>query len=178
MWRRKIFFWLDSLNITPAERKVILILSIILIAVSLLNVTFRQRQKYHQSDYRKMEKIYRAKLAKAEKLDSMKHVKYYTSHSLTGNKAIKTSFKRSISKSRETNASKEISDSRVRDTLISINKAGLKSLMSLSGIGPKTARKIINYRGKHGPFPSLRSIKNVKGIGEKKFENIKSCISL
>jgi len=178
MWRRKLFFWLDRLNITPAERNTILIVAVLLISVSLFNLFLRQRQIYQSSDYRQMREIFRKKLALARKKDSLRKVKYYTAQSISGNKDIKVTFNDSIRNRSVIDSHKKNSKNRLADTLISINKAGLNRLMFLTGIGPKTARKIINYRGNHGPFRKLDSIKKVKGIGEKKFEKIKSHISL
>ena len=47
--------------------------------------------------------------------------------------------------------------------------------MTLPGIGEKTALKIIEYR-KTQVFKSIEDIKNVKGIGDKKYEKIKDLI--
>ena len=59
---------------------------------------------------------------------------------------------------------------------ININTANESELSSLPGIGDATALKIINYRNENGKFSSIDDIKNVKGIGENKFENIKDFI--
>lgn len=58
---------------------------------------------------------------------------------------------------------------------ISINSASKEELMTLPGIGEKTALKIIEYR-KAQAFKSIEDIKNVKGIGDKKYEKIKDLI--
>ena len=60
--------------------------------------------------------------------------------------------------------------------LININTASAGELTSLKGIGEKTAQSIIEYRQKNGPFKAIEDIKNLKGIGDKKFEAIKSSI--
>ena len=57
-----------------------------------------------------------------------------------------------------------------------INTANQTELETLSGIGPSTALKIINYKKEHGKFNNIEEIKNVPGIGESKFENIKEYI--
>jgi comEA protein len=59
---------------------------------------------------------------------------------------------------------------------VNINKAGEKELIKIPGIGPKTARNIINYRKVEGIFRVLTEIKNVKGIGDKKFDIIKQYV--
>lgn len=59
---------------------------------------------------------------------------------------------------------------------VNINTAKQTELETLTGIGPSTALKIINYRQENGEFKTIEDIKNVPGIGESKFENIKDSI--
>lgn len=59
---------------------------------------------------------------------------------------------------------------------ININTATESQLENLSGIGPSTAMKIVNYRKENGLFKSIEEIKNVPGIGESKFNAIKDNI--
>lgn len=61
---------------------------------------------------------------------------------------------------------------------ISINKATYEELITLPGIGPKTAERIIEYRDTYGPFWTLEDIKNVKGIGDKKYARLKEYITI
>ena len=62
--------------------------------------------------------------------------------------------------------------------LISINTANLDELMTLNGIKEKLAQAIIDHREKYGLFQTLDALMDVKGIGVKKFENIKPYIKL
>lgn len=59
---------------------------------------------------------------------------------------------------------------------VNINTATQTEMETLSGIGPSTALKIINYRNENGKFETIEDLKNVPGIGEAKFENIKENI--
>ena len=63
-----------------------------------------------------------------------------------------------------------------KEEKININKATQTEIETLPGIGPSTALKIINYRNEHGKFKNVEDIKNVPGIGDTKFENIKEYI--
>jgi competence protein ComEA len=57
---------------------------------------------------------------------------------------------------------------------ISINNASKEKIMELKGIGEAKAGDIIEGR----PYSKVEDLKNVKGIGEKTFENIKEQICL
>ncbi|NCO23562.1 MAG: hypothetical protein COZ07_05730 [Candidatus Infernicultor aquiphilus] len=59
---------------------------------------------------------------------------------------------------------------------ININTADDHTLQSLPGIGPVLSKRIIDYRDQNGLFEVIDDIKNVSGIGEKKFEGIKDLI--
>ncbi|MGV8074222.1 MAG: ComEA family DNA-binding protein [Syntrophobacteraceae bacterium] len=61
---------------------------------------------------------------------------------------------------------------------VNINKAPASELEKLPGIGAKTAELIIAEREKSGGFKSTDDLKNVKGIGDKKFEKIKDKITI
>lgn len=61
---------------------------------------------------------------------------------------------------------------------ISINLGTIDDLCLLPGIGKQTASRIIEYRETNGLFQSLEDLKEVKGIGESKFNKIKDLISL
>lgn len=64
------------------------------------------------------------------------------------------------------------------DTKVSLNKATLKDLMTLPGIGEAKAKEIINYREEKGEFTDINQLKEVKGIGDTLFESIKENITL
>ena len=59
---------------------------------------------------------------------------------------------------------------------ININRATQTELETLPGIGPSIALKIIKYREENGYYEDLEDLKNVGGIGESKFNNIKELI--
>ena len=59
---------------------------------------------------------------------------------------------------------------------ININTASIKELITLPGIGEKTAGSIVNFRKKIIKFQKLEDILNVKGIGTSKLNKIKKYI--
>lgn len=70
-----------------------------------------------------------------------------------------------------------IDNAKSNNSKININKATLEELQSLPGVGASTAQRIITYRTENGKFKSIEDLKNVSGIGDKKFESLKDNIS-
>lgn len=57
-----------------------------------------------------------------------------------------------------------------------INSASAAALDELPGVGPATAKAIVDYRTKSGPFRSVEDLAKVKGIGPAKLEQIKPLV--
>lgn len=64
----------------------------------------------------------------------------------------------------------------LKTSQININTATIEELDKLPGVGEATANKIVNHRNDNGEFKSVEEIKNVNGIGDKKFEEMKDLI--
>lgn len=61
---------------------------------------------------------------------------------------------------------------------ININTSTKEELKELPRIGDSLSQRIIDYREEKGGFKSIEDIKEVSGIGEKMFENIKDKITV
>lgn len=75
-------------------------------------------------------------------------------------------------------ASGVVDDATIKQTVVNINKADEKELQSLNGIGESLATSIVKYRKENGKFETIEDLKNVPGIGDSKFENIKEYIKV
>ena len=60
---------------------------------------------------------------------------------------------------------------------VNINTATPDQLAALPGIGKVVAQRIVEYRTKT-PFKTIEEIKNVKGVGNQKFAQIKDLITV
>ena len=76
----------------------------------------------------------------------------------------------------ENAAPARISPDESSEGLVNINTASLEELCTLDGIGEVIAGRIIEYREENGPFGSVDELIDVKGIGEKKLEDIRDRI--
>ncbi|MFF5995587.1 helix-hairpin-helix domain-containing protein [Lysinibacillus sp. KU-BSD001] len=61
---------------------------------------------------------------------------------------------------------------------VNINTADETQLTTLPGIGPAKAKAIIAHRDEHGKFQAIDGLKNVTGIGDKTFEQLKDLIDI
>lgn len=62
--------------------------------------------------------------------------------------------------------------------LVNINTAGVAELDTLPGIGPALAERIVQYRQANGTFQSVDDLKNVSGIGDKKFSELQDKVTV
>jgi len=58
-------------------------------------------------------------------------------------------------------------------TRIDINRVSLADLLGIPYIRPALAKKIIAYRNRHGEFKDLEELKEIKGIGNSRYEKLK-----
>jgi len=62
--------------------------------------------------------------------------------------------------------------------LIDINRATVKQLQALPGIGKVTAQKILEYRQENGDFTRVEDLVRVQGIGKKTLEKISALVTI
>lgn len=61
---------------------------------------------------------------------------------------------------------------------VNINTASVDELIKLPEIGPKTAERIMDFRGKNGKFSEISQLKQIQGITDKKLTRIKEFLIL
>ena len=61
---------------------------------------------------------------------------------------------------------------------LDLNRVSAEDLCLIPGIGESLAREIVAYRGKRRGFRSVEELKNVKGIGEKKYQTFRKCFTV
>ncbi len=59
---------------------------------------------------------------------------------------------------------------------VSLNTATVDQLDTLPGVGPVLARHIIDYRTQHGGFRSVDELREVNGIGDRRFTDLRELV--
>ncbi|MEV5610251.1 ComEA family DNA-binding protein [Streptomyces sp. NPDC052225] len=59
---------------------------------------------------------------------------------------------------------------------IGLNTATVEQLDTLPGVGPVLAQHIIDYRTEHGGFRSVDELREVNGIGDRRFEDLQNLV--
>jgi competence protein ComEA len=60
---------------------------------------------------------------------------------------------------------------------VHLNSATVEQLDTLSGVGPVTAQKIVDYRQKHGAFTSVDELDAVPGIGPARLDELRDLVA-
>ena len=62
--------------------------------------------------------------------------------------------------------------------LVNLNTATIEQLQTLPGVGPVLAERIIEYREGHGGFASVADLRQVTGIGDARYDELKSRVTV
>ena len=61
---------------------------------------------------------------------------------------------------------------------LNLNTATLAQLDTLPGVGPVLAQRILNHRDQHGGFRSVGDLRQVEGIGDARYEQLKDLVTV
>lgn len=181
---------LSKLNFTRGEKRVILILTLIIVlgfSIKYVKYLFSSRDNYDFSKsteefYKGSDKINNIKYGliikdtNPEEINLTERENYIqdsTEQKQLEEKlnAVEDSLKKSKNK-------KNKKEQALEGKVININTATKEELMALPGIGETMAERIIAYRIDHNGFKKIEDIMKVKGIGQKKFEKLKKYITV
>ena len=169
--KRKVFFWVDRLQISKTERVGIAIL-LGLVAILLSASLFLQKSlNYDQEEYDQIVAEFERRSALIQKEEKELAEKYSPTPAVS-NSAGEMEVPKETASETEAEEVEPVSD------IVNINTASLQQLQTLDGIGPAYAQRILDYREANDGFDSIDELVNVKGIGEKRLENIRPYIKL
>ena len=193
MFQRNWFFLMEALQITAGERRVILGLISVYMVLTAFNLFGPERTIYNDSYYKPVIDEFVRLSGIRDEERAVLLARYYPPETrnavaslLDGNTypgqanlvtAVEPVYKNeSSAQDRPGSKDSGATTDDHADAKINIQQAGVDELISLPGIGPVTAGRIIEYREKNGPFRQPEDLLNVSGIGPVTLENIREYI--
>ncbi|MFD0631833.1 ComEA family DNA-binding protein [Catenulispora yoronensis] len=61
---------------------------------------------------------------------------------------------------------------------MNLNTATLDELQSVPDVGPAMAQRILDWRSTHGHFTSVNQLRDVRGIGDRKFAEMRDSVTV
>lgn len=191
MLSRYTYFILDKLNITKSERLAMVTITTLIVLVTTGAAMLRPDIPFPDEHYAYADSLFRA-LAEQRSYEQAELMARYdppsagntaTDGALSSGTLAMASAERSATSSGTSNSTTRAKASKGSAKLpapesIVLNTADAAALARLPGVGPKTAEVIVAYRNEHGPFQDLSHIMRVKGIGPKKWEQIRPYLRL
>lgn len=187
MWHRTVFFWLEALQITPAERRVLL--TLILLNLLFMGFTLFVPGRtifddaYYEPIVAEFERLsgVRAKEQSVllaayhpEEREGRRFRKLFPSSNVPGVPIFALDMEERAGKADDG----EEATPQKEEGLVPIQYAGADELTALPGIGPVMAGRIIEYRKKNGPFQNADDLLNVTGIGPATLKRLLPLITL
>jgi competence protein ComEA len=59
---------------------------------------------------------------------------------------------------------------------VDLNAATVEQLDALPGVGPVTAQRILEWRTRHGRFSRVEQLREIEGIGERRFAQLRELV--
>lgn len=172
--KRKLFFWLEKLKITRAERNAVTALIIMLLLLLITKNLIPDSLPYDDQYYSALEQEFKKRSELLRQKENAILARYQPQQGEMIVPAADTIIN-DTTQSRNELDKTEPSGPAVK---VNINTADAKTLESLPGIGPAYAARIIDYRAKNGFFTSYDELLKIKGIGKKRLEKLLPFIQL
>lgn len=169
--RRKLFFFLEKLQITRNERFVLGLLGLCLVILGSLNLVIGKKAQYDAVYYEELENVFGERSRKAE-AERRKVMERYQPQSQRVRGLPRKGITELLPDSGDPSPAAE------RDTLININAAEFDELQEIPGIGPAYARRIIEWRLLNGSFTTVEQLLAIRGIGKKRLDSLRKHITL
>jgi competence ComEA-like helix-hairpin-helix protein len=179
MLKNNIYFLLDRLNITKAERVAMVTITTMIMLITTGAAILEPENPFPAEHYARADSIFRA-LSDQKEADHANLMSRYEPSPVGNTETVAAlqSGTQTAPKTQAGKASKSGSAKVPALESIILNTAVASDLVRLPGIGPKTAEVIVDYRKEHGPFQDLSHVMRVKGIGPKKWEQIRPYLRL
>lgn len=173
---RRLFFWLEKLKITPSERIAVVSLMAVLSIISLLNLFIEPTTAANTEQYEAIRQEFEKRTAMIEQEEAQVISRYYPEESPATMSTVAE--RDTVTSKADTTDKVENSEKQEDASLTNVNTATAEQLQALPGIGPVYAKRIVGYRQTNGNFKTIDELIKIKGIGEKRLENIRPLVEI
>lgn len=174
--KRKLFFFLEKLQISKSERIAVSMLMVFMIFSASITLFWTPEPQYSEAEYARLEKIFEEKSSELEKERGMILNRYEPLENeiedIGSGEETEEALKDTLPPPENENKANPTGN------LININSASASELQDLPGIGPAYSNRIVEWRKENGRFTSINQLLEIKGIGEKRLANIKPLVTL
>jgi len=190
--RRKIYFFLERLEISRGERISVTILICFMILFSGIYYSLVPVANFDPDQYDKIENLFREKSRQTEEEKQKILDRYQPSVEIGVSESESVLEEAQVIQSGQQNGSDrepvvEVDPLQGSDLdqeqfsgpeIVNINTASEEQLVNLPGIGPAYARRIIEWREENGVFMEKEQLLDIRGIGERRLEQLAPYIEL
>lgn len=169
--KRRLFFFLEKLEIKRSERIAVSVLMIILVLLSGIRLIQKPSTNYDEKQYQEMEQVFKEKSKKIQEERDLILARYEPNRQVPVSSSVMEEQDVAVSEADTTDQDQPVE-------LVNINMATREQLQVLPGIGPAYAGRIVEWRKENGSFTAKDQLIEIKGIGEKRLEKIKPLITL
>ena len=174
--KRKLFFFLEKLQISKNERIAVSMLMVMVICTGSVALFWSPGPEYSEAEYAKLEKLFEEKSRELTQEREVILARYEPLEA--GIQENSTEGQTELVLKDTIPPPENETEIRAGKNLININLATESKLQELPGIGPAYSKRIIEWRKQNGKFTSTEQLLEIKGIGEKRLANIKPLITL
>lgn len=176
--KRKLYFFLERLEIERSERIAITILMGFLVITSTATVFYDPQPEYDEGYYAELEQVFMERSRNVERERQQILARYEPQQENLDSDSDNVSGEITVAEVNYTPQDTVETESGGGSGLININTASEEQLQELPGIGPAYAARIVEWRKENGTFTEVGQLLEIRGIGEKRLENIKPLIRL
>lgn len=195
--KRKLYFLLERLEISKNERISLTILMVLFSILTTATLLYEPSLNYSEAEYERLEALFNEKSRSAEqqRRDILARYEPFAPESepfvsefgsiaaepgsfTPESEPMSVQFTGQLADTTSPEKKSESAPEGQASGLININTATEEELQKLPGIGPAYASRIVEWRMENGRFTSAEQLIEIKGIGEKRLENIRPLVTL
>ncbi|NBC25582.1 MAG: hypothetical protein GVY08_01870 [Bacteroidetes bacterium] len=183
--KRRLFFWIDKLQIQRNERIVLSWLMLLAMILSTIVLFADLSPSPDHYDYSELERVFRERSEQQQKEQRAIMARYspVPDQELNAGNQDRYTDKSKLDQQKSLEDVKSLKTKKQNGvsadtTVININRADADRLQELPGIGPTYASRIIEWRKENGKFESVDQLLEIRGIGPKRLEKIKPLVIL